>query len=177
MWRKAQFGPVWKEPHKLTDKTWTDGKGRKHETYCGTALLEHRDTGGTIFVSVCHLPSNVQNGDTFNDNAQARAWKDAVAGWSDYWNTVRKRDHPDVALIIADWNVDLHLGSWRQYLADVWPSMSLCWAGDKMPPKGKGTHGSRLIDATYATHQITKAKLLKDDASSDHRPYGCAVPW
>src|SRR5215467_12462632 len=36
MWRKGQFNPVWKEAHKLTDKTWVDGHGRTHETYCGT---------------------------------------------------------------------------------------------------------------------------------------------
>lgn len=177
MWRKAQFSPVWKEPHKLTNKTWTDGKGRVHETHCGSVLLEHDETGGTVFVSVCHLPSNVQDGDHFEDNKQAAAWRSAVAGWSDYWNDVRKADHPDVALIIADWNVDLHLGAWRQEVGGHFPSMYLCWAGDKEPPKDKGTHGKRLIDATYSTHKITKAKLLKDDASSDHRPYGCAVPW
>lgn len=176
MWRKAQFGPEWKEAHKLTNKIWTDGQGRRHETYCGSAMLRHDDTGELAFISVCHLPSNVQNGSAFNHNAQAAAWKDAVRGWHDYWNKIRKRDHPAVGLLIADWNVDFHMGAWRNYVQDVFPSLILGWKGN-MPPDGKGTHGSRLIDATWATEGATKAKLLKDDASSDHRPYGEAIPW
>lgn len=176
MWRKANYSPLWKEAHKLTDKVWTDGHGRKHETYCGTALLQHSD-GHTLFLSVCHLPSHVQNGDHYYDNAQAKAWKSACAGWSDYWNTCRKRDHPALAMIVADWNVDFHSGTWRQNVGAYFPSMYLCWAGDKMPPNGKGTHGARLIDATYSTTKPTKCVLLKDDASSDHRPYGEALPW
>lgn len=177
MWRKSEWSPVWKEAHKLTNKVWTDGQGRNHETYCGTALLTYTKNGKTLFLSVCHLPSHVDNGGKFYDNAQAKAWKSAVAGWSDYWNATRKQDHPTMGMIVADWNVDFHLSSWRQYLADVFPSMHLCWAGDKMPPKGKGTHGSRLIDATYATGTITQAKLLPDDNSSDHRPYGELTKW
>src|SRR5262245_18610985 len=176
MWRKAQFSPVWKEAHKLTEKVWTDGHGRKHETYCGTAMLQHDDTGELAFISVCHLPSHVQNGKKFYDNAQAKAWKSAVNGWSDYWNACRKRDHPAVALLTADWNIDFHLSEWRQYVQGVFPSMFLCWSGH-MPPKGKGTHGSRLIDATWSTEQARKCQLLKDDSSSDHRPYGEAISW
>lgn len=177
MWRKAQFSPVWKEAHKLTGKTWVDGQGRTHETYCGTALLRHDETGGLAFISVCHLPSNVQNGCDFENNKQAAAWQSAVQGWSTYWNNKRKQDHPDVALLVADWNVDFHKGCWMQYVGDVFPSMFCTWAGDREPPADKGTHGNRLIDATWATSKPTKAKLLKDDASSDHRPYGEAIPW
>jgi hypothetical protein len=176
MWRKADFHPVWKEPEKLTDKVWTDGQGRKHETWAATALLEHTD-GHTLFLSVCHLPSNVQDGCEFNDNKQSAAWKGAVHGWSDYWNGVRKRDHPDLGMLVADWNVDFHKSCWRDWVGNTYPSMFCTWAGDRMPPDGKGTHGSRLIDATWSTVKPTKAKLLKDDASSDHRPYGEAIPW
>ena len=173
MWRKADFSPVWKEAHKLTNKVWTDGQGRKHETYCGTALLKHKQ-GRTAFVSVCHLPSHVQNGKEFYDNAQAAAWKSACSGWHDYWNACRKRDKPDLALIIADWNVDFFVQTWREKVQSYFPSMFLGWNGH-MPPKGKGTHGNRLIDGTMATVQAHKCQLLKDDASSDHRPYGEAV--
>ena len=175
MWRKANFGPVWKEPHKLTDKVWTDGHGRKHETWCATALLEHTD-GHTLFLSVCHLPSHVQNGNKFYDNAQAKAWKSACAGWSDYWNNKRKKDHPDLAMLAADWNVDFHSSTWRDQVQSYFPSMFLGWKGN-MPPAGKGTHGSRLIDGTMATVKANKCELLKDDDSSDHRPYGEVIPW
>jgi hypothetical protein len=175
MWRKSDFSPVWKEPKKLTDKVWTDGKGRKHETWCATALLKHTN-GKTLFCSVCHLPSHVQNGKNFYDNAQAKAWKSACEGWSDYWNAKRKKDHPDLAFIVADWNVDFFSSTWRDRVAFYFPSMHLGWTGN-MPPKGKGTHGSRLIDGTMATKKANKCVLLKDDSSSDHRPYGEAIPF
>lgn len=175
MWRKKNYSPVWKEAKKLTNKVWTDGKGRKHETYCGSALLKHTD-GHKVFVSVCHLPSNVQNGSKFNNNAQAAAWQSAVDGWHTYWNEKKKADKPDLGMIVADWNIDFHNGHWRGYVQDVFPSLFLGWAGN-MPPDGKGTHGSRLIDASWNTAKATKCKLLKDDNSSDHRPYGEAVPW
>ena len=176
MWRKSQYSPVWKEAHKLTDKVWTDGHGRKHETYCGTALLSHTKEGHTVFLSVCHLPSHVQNGDSFYDNAQAAAWKSAVNGWSDYWNDCRKRDKPTLGMLVADWNIDVHSSHWMQYVTDKFPSMYCTWAGDREPPNDKGTHGNRLIDFTMGTHKQTKAKLLKDDDSSDHRPFGEAIP-
>lgn len=176
MWRKDQFSPVWKKAKKLTSKQWTDGKGRVHDTYCGSALLRHDGTGSLAFISVCHLPSNVQNGCAFNGNKQAAAWKSAVDGWHSYWNDVRKADKPAVGLLVADWNVDFHRGCWRDYVQGAFPSLVLGWKGN-MPPDGKGTHGSRLIDATWATHKATKCQLLKDDASSDHRPYGEAIPW
>jgi len=176
MWRKHVYSPVWKEAHKLTDKVWTDGQGRKHETWCATALLSHDKEGLTIFLSVCHLPSHVQNGDKFYDNAQAKAWKSAVNGWSDYWNITRKTDKPDLGMLVADWNIDVHSSHWMGYMTDKFPSMYCTWAGDREPPNDKGTHGNRLIDFTMATNKMTKAKLLKDDNSSDHRPYGEALP-
>lgn len=172
MWRRANFDPVWKEPHKLTEKVWTDGQGRKHETWCATALLEHT-TGPTLWISVCHLPSNVQNGKRFETNAQAVAWQSAVDGWHDYANKCRKRDKPDLQMLVADWNVDFHMAAWRNYVQGVFPAMVLGWAGNM--PKG-GTHGPRLIDASWSSNRATKCVLLKDDASSDHRPYGEAVP-
>lgn len=174
MWRKEDFHPIWKEANKLTNKVWTDGHGRTHETWCGTALLE-KASGHTVFVSVCHLPSHVQNGNSFYDNAQAKAWKSAVSGWSDYWNAKRQSDHPDLGMIVADWNVDFHSSHWRGIVGDYFPSMFLGWNGH-MPPAGKGTHGARLIDGTMATAKATKCQLLKDDDSSDHRPYGEAIP-
>lgn len=176
MWLKDVFSPRWKEPHKLTEKVWTDGQGRKHETWCATALLEHQHSGQTLFLSVCHLPSNVQNGKSFNDNKQAAAWKSACAGWSDYWNNKRKKDHPDLGMIVADWNVDFHMDVWRDRVLSYFPSMVLSWKGN-MPPSGKGTHGSRLIDATMATGKASKCWLLQDDSSSDHRPFGEVIPF
>lgn len=175
MWRRKQWQPRWKEPHKLTNKVWHDGHGRKHETWCATALLEHRD-GPSLFLSVCHLPSHVQHGDRFYDNAQAAAWKSACSGWHEYWNACRKRDHPELAMLVADWNVDFHSAHWRDVVGSYYPNMTLGWARN-MPPASQGTHGRRLIDGTMATGRADDCRLLKDDLSSDHRPYGEVLPW
>jgi hypothetical protein len=176
MWRKSEFSPIWKEPKKLTEKVWTDGQGRQHETWAITAFLEHA-SGQTLFLSVCHLPSHVQNGDHFYDNKQAAAWKSAVDGWHTYWNNKRQSDNPTVGILTGDWNVDVHNSTWMQHVGDIFPSLFNTWAGDREPPNDKCTHGNRLIDFSMATPKPSKAKLLKDDASSDHRPFGEAIPW
>ena len=177
MWRRSEFSPLDKEPVKLTNKVWTDGQGRDHETWAASALFQHT-SGRTLFVSVCHLPSHVQNGDSFYNNAQAAAWKDAVRnGWHDHWNAVRKAHHPDIGLLTGDWNVDVHSSTWMHEVGDTFPSLFNTWAGDREPPNDKGTHGNRLIDFTMSSVKPTKAKLLKDDNSSDHRPFGEAIPW
>lgn len=174
MWRKSEWSLKTKEVHRLTDKTWTDGQGRKHWTYATSAKFRHTSSGRTVFLSVAHLPSHVQNGNAFHDNAQARAWKSAVNGWHTYWNDFRKQHGPDVGMLVADWNVDFHSGHWRGWVGDKFPSLVLGWKGHM--PNG-GTHGKRLIDATWATVPSVKARLLKDDDSSDHRPYGEAMGW
>lgn len=174
MWRKSDWSLKTKEIHRLTDKKWTDGQGRSHVTYAASAKFRHVD-GRTVFLSVAHLPSKVQNGNQFYDNAQARAWKSAVKGWHTYWNDFRNKHHPDEGLLAADWNIDYHSKHWRQHVQNIFPSLHLNWQGHM--PEGKGTHGKRLIDATWATAKAFKSRLLKDDDSSDHRPYGDAFKW
>ncbi|HMC98043.1 MAG TPA: hypothetical protein VKG92_10325, partial [Flavobacteriales bacterium] len=168
MWSKDQFSVLDRAAEKLTNLEWTDGHGRKHQTYAGSMVLKHKG-GQKLFVSVCHLPSHVQNGHQYYDNAQARAWKGAMSGWGEYWTRQKKKHKPDLGLIVADWNVDFHDKIWRERVSGFFPGLKLCWTGHM--PKG-GTHGNRLIDATMGTIKAKQAMLLKDDKSSDHRPYG-----
>jgi hypothetical protein len=174
MWRKSDWSVTSKERHRLTSKTWKDGQGRTHATYAVSALFRHRATGRVLFLSVVHLPSHVQNGQKFHDNAQARAWRSAVAGWNAYWDRVRAKAHPNAALFAADWNVDHKSAHWRDVIRSYFPALVPNWKGH-MPKQG--THGGRLIDATWAKTKATKSRLLKDDDSSDHRPYGDAYTW
>jgi hypothetical protein len=168
MWSKDLFTPGEREAYKLTDLVWTDGHGRKHTTYCGSILLTHK-SGQRLWVSVCHTPSHVQNGNQYYDNPQARAWKDAMKGWGAYWEVQRKKHKPHLGMIVADWNVDFHNKVWRDRVQAFFPKLRLCWTNNM--PQG-GTHGKRLIDGTMATRLSKKSSLLQDDASSDHRPYG-----
>lgn len=174
MWRKRDWSLRAKDCHKLTDLTWVDGHGRRHTTYAASALFRHTD-GHTLFVSVCHLPSHVQIGAKYRDNAQARAWKDAVRNWARYWAKADRGLDPDFCMIVADWNVDFRLKVWRERVGRRFSTLSLNWAGANMPPRG--THGNRVIDATWASRRPTKVRLLPHDGSSDHRPYGEGYHW
>lgn len=168
MWSKDQFEPGAREAHKLTELIWTDGHGRKHQTYAGSMLLTHKG-GQKLWVSVCHTPSHVQNGSRYYDNAQARAWKDAMDNWGKYTELQRKKYRPALTMVVADWNVDFHMPIWKGRVQNFFPRLKLNWAGHM--PEG-GTHGKRLIDGTMANIRAKNAFLLKDDASSDHRPFG-----
>ena len=176
LWRQDTWEAKVKEAHKLTDKEWTDGQGHTHQTWAAAVLLE-RNNGRRAWVSLCHLPSSVQNGCQFKDNRQAAAWRGALDGWHKYWNNSRDRHKPDVGMLVADWNVDFHLKCWRQHLSSRFPSLWLCWRDPNMPPDGKGTHGGRLIDAAWSTVKADRCDLLPDNPSSDHRPWAEFLDW
>ena len=127
-----------------------------------------------LIVVVAHLPAHVQDGHHFRANSRAVEWRAAVRQLHTYARDLRRRYSPAVLLIAADWNVDLRLPVWRDRLAAIFPRMALTW----VPPFPLGgTHaGGRLIDATL-TGATGRARLLPDDASSDHRPYTERLTW
>lgn len=173
-WPKDLWTKTAGNVHQLTPKTW-DMNGKPMKTVAAYVVLDHKKHDVRLWVSVAHLPSGVQDGDKFTDTDRSRAWRDAVAGWHDWWrNKARLKWSPDVAMLVADWNVDFHRASWRDYVQDVFDSMHLCWRGNM--PNG-GTHGSRLIDASWQTYPANKCRLLADNDSSDHRPWGQILPW
>ena len=175
-WRKDKWKQQLKETHKLTDKVWTDGQGNSHQTWVATVLLRHNN-GHTLWVSLCHLPSNVEAGCNVDSNKQGAAWKSALPGWKSYWDNSRKQHKPTVGMVVADWNIDFHKQCWRQYVAGIWPNFWLSWRDPNMPPENKGTHGDRLIDASWASTKAKDCWLLPDDNSSDHRPWAQIVEW
>lgn len=168
MWDASVFKKVHTEVHTLTPKTFTDvSKIERHFRACCVVL----DVGSSRFVQVVtHTPSGVQAGNKFGNEHpdKVRVWKAALEGLSDYARQCRKRFEPDLLAVTADWNVDFHREYWRRYVGNQMDGLRLTWTGDM--PKG-GTHGKRLIDGTWATRD-GRARLLADDASSDHRPYG-----
>lgn len=175
MWLKADWTKVHTEVALLTDKTWVDGHGNSHKTKCATVVLDHRD-GHRLWVAVAHLPSEVQDGDAFADHpAKVEAWKDAVDNWPEYQAEQRDLWFHDRQMYVADWNVDLRSAHWRGYLNDVFPKCDPTWRKGHMPEDG--THNLGLIDATYTSAKYLKVGLLKDDDSSDHRPYGEKIGW
>jgi hypothetical protein len=180
MWHKGEFTKVDGFTNQLGSKTFIDGNGNKKKVICATTVLDHKPTGKRLWVSVAHLPSSVQDGVHFS-NAQTDA--DRVACWKsavDDWKATRKNQYDKfkqgTSMHVADWNVNFHMPDWRTEVdgrigADKFQGT---WGHDR--PAG-GTHGNRLIDATWTNGSFKKTMLLQDDKSSDHRPYGDIIVW
>lgn len=131
-------------------------------------LLEHR-TGPVLLASAGHLPSGVQDGDGFADSKKVQTWKESLQWWA---RVVLQSGaySPDAFLVAADWNVDHRRHPWRAYIGSRFPMLHCTWT-DRLP-KGAGTHGNRVIDATWTTLRVRRIRLLRGwRRVSDHRGY------
>jgi hypothetical protein len=180
MWDKAEFTKVAAFTSRLGDGTWHMDGGHDRKVVCATMVLDHV-SGHRLWVSVLHLPSSVQEGDHWSndqtDQDRVRCWKEGVEAWREKRKTAKDKHHQDVSMHVADWNVDCRSGKWRDEIdkrigADAFRGT---WTKDNLP-KG-GTHGDRLIDATWSNGKFKSVMLLPDDDSSDHRPYGDVIGW
>ena len=175
MWLKSEWEKVFTEVKQLTDKTWKDGQGNTHYQRCASAVLDNKHTGKRLWASVIHLPSGVQDGKHFSDKeSHVKAWKGACDGWADYHKKQKDKWDFDGTMYIADWNVDFKVSDWRDRVRDYYPNCHCSW---KSPYPGGGTHGDRLIDATWTDFSIDECVLLDKTESSDHRPFGELIRW
>lgn len=150
---------------------------RRHWTPTGAlarpqrALYAVLDRGSTrVLVTVAHLPTHVQAGDQFGTlTPRVRVWRSAIAGWAAATADAQRRWQPDLILVVADWNVDLRRTAWRSYVQDAFRHLRISWRPRAALPAA-GTRNARFIDATL-TNGAGRARLLSDDATSDHRPY------
>lgn len=156
---------VWVD--QLSEKEQRRGPGGPPPPHALTVLLKHRKTGEQLLVSVAHLPSHVQ-GD-WRDNAyRVRLWRECVKKWKRKVNR-RRRIYKAKTMFVADWNLDIKKAWVRAVLKFYFPALRLTW---RKPFPPYGTHYNRIIDATMTNLKVKrKAKLFKDDSSSDHRPY------
>lgn len=179
MWDKDEFGKHHAHTNVLGSKTFIDGNGNKKQVICATVVLDHI-TGRRLWVSVAHLPSSVQEGDHFSkaqtDADRVACWKSAVDDWKQTRKNQKDKYDVDTSMHVADWNVNLHMSEWRTEVDNrLSPDyFQGTWGHDR--PKG-GTHGDRLIDATWTNGTFKDTMLLPDDDSSDHRPYGEIIVW
>lgn len=176
MWRKARWEKVATSTRKLTDKTWQIS-GDTHRLVAASVVLKDTDSKRRMWVAVIHFPSGVQSGHGWaTDNPDAvAAWKDGLKGLKDYRQDQKEKHGVDLALLCADWNVALEVDYFRDWIRGVFPHMRCTW---RDPYPSAGTHGDRLIDGTWTDGgRKEQAWLLRDDDSSDHRPYGDVVTW
>jgi hypothetical protein len=170
MVRTQHFRVVAWGSKKVTEVTWSFGKAPMQQWAVWCVL-----DPGKVFVSVLHCPSGVEGGKAWSpdpaDADNVKAWKAGVKGWGDWtWKTVRPKYKTQKHMLVADWNLNLREAWCREQIDSRLPEPLRCqW---RTPYPKDGTHGSRLIDGTWADFGGGDSFLVKDDASSDHRPYG-----
>lgn len=176
MWRKSRWEKIETSTRRLTDKTWVVS-GHTHKLVAAAVVLGDTESNRRLWVAVVHFPSGVQSGHgwaTDNDDAVA-AWQSGIKGLKEYRTDQKNQYGIDCAMLCADWNVNFKIEYFRDYVRNVFDQMTCTW--QKPYPNG-GTHGDRLIDATWTDGvREQDAWLLKDDDSSDHRPYADIVTW
>lgn len=133
----------------------------------------HKSTGLRVVKVVIHFAARVEDSrgyryKTADDRQNAKAHKEAIRNLNSQIRDWQKQGYDVV--VSADWNLDWRRLWVRKMLRRELPMLNWTWGGPRMPERG-GTHGTRLIDYTGTTMRIEKASLMKDDASSDHRPY------
>lgn len=145
--------------------TYVNQRGNRRGLWVAWMVLQR--PGERVLVMVAHLPTGVQKAWSGN-TARVRQWKAGVAGWGRKVSVLTNRYRPSVTMVVADWNVDVRHRTWRHRIDRHFPGMNTTWRRGMLPRAG--TRNRRLIDATW-TDARGRARLLRDDASSDHRPY------
>ena len=169
-WRRDRYRALHTGQRRLTEHTYrTYTTGRTVTQWAAAAVLVDRRTHRRVLIVAVHLPAHVQAGPEFRANTRARVWRTGLEGLHAYAAQLRTRWHPDLVLVAGDWNVDLRRPTWRHQLHAVFPGLRNTRV---RPFPADGTDRTRrLIDATL-TNGTGRARLLPDDRSSDHRPYG-----
>lgn len=153
--------------HQLTTHEQRRGPGGPRPPHATTALLRHKKSGRKVLVTVAHLPSHVE-GDWFQGTWRVFVWRDAQKNWKRIINRLRKQNGGRV-VYVADWNINFKRRVFRALIKALYPRLRLAW---RPPFPARGTHHKRIIDATVTNMRVVEeARLIRDDDSSDHRPY------
>lgn len=158
---------------------WKANGEKVEPTGAAFAVLEHKETGNRLLVTVCHLPAGVEgpSGLAGLPNRVA-AWREAHRNWNKEWNRLAKEQHVDAILVTADWNLNIKRKVLLPLFKAIHPGMTLVFKYKHIP--AGGTHGKRWIDFSFIRGKLKVVKypqLLKDDASSDHRPFAETYGW
>lgn len=133
------------------------------------AVLEHKDTGKAIVVSVVHLPSSVE-GHGRVAGGRAAEWFLARRNWVKHAKALRKRFGAKSIMLVADWNLDLKKKWVRVLIKAQHPRFKWLWKNWPVV----GTHGNRLIDFTLikgGLRMVKHPEIHGMTRASDHRAY------
>lgn len=180
MFDKKRFELIYSEQFKSATQVIyrTDGVQRDLP-YSTIAVFKDKLNGKTFVVSVGHYASGVQGALAKNDQTYRRAiqWRQSTKNTKNRVNKLARQYKADARLVVADWNVDFKKLWVRTLVKAIAPSYRNAWKNVKV---AGGTHGKRIIDGTifYGALKVKgTAKLYRDDASSDHRPYVETFLW
>lgn len=156
----------------------TDGHARDLP-YSTIAVFEDKFNCAVFVIAVTHLSSGVES-DLAKRNwsyRRANQWRQSFTNTKRRVNKLARTHNADARLIVADYNVNFKTPWVRTFIKSLAPGYHNTWKNLKVTG---GTHGRRIIDATLLRGKLSvrkSAKLYKDDASSDHRPYIETLVW
>lgn len=179
--RKERFELLHKENFKSTNLFWYNVKGRKRDPqYATIGVFLDKVANKKLVVTVIHLASAVE--DPMSKGVSTRrtaAWYSSFRRTKKRSNKLKRKYKAKGILLIADYNLDFKKRWVRALLKSLAPAYRLTWK--KVNQIKGGTHyRGRIIDATLIKGKIKvrgSARLMKDDNSSDHRPYIETLVW
>lgn len=178
-YRHSRFALLHSENYKSTNVPFFDKGGKqKHPQWATTAVLKDKTNGKVLVVTVIHLASGIEGDLRVGRKTKAVLnWFAAFHGAKRRANKLKRRFRADGILFVADFNINFKQ-LWARTLVNTQaPLYRLTW--QNLNFKG-GTHGGRVIDGSLIAGRIgvkRTAVLMKDDSSSDHRPYKEELSW
>lgn len=173
-YRKSRYQLLHSENYKTTNLSY----GKRTPQYATIAVFLDLLRKKKIVVCVVHLAAGVE-GELYKKQRTARtlSWYAAFRGAKARANKLKTAHNAGAVLFISDFNVDFKKRWVRALVKSVAPLYNSTW---RVLNVAGGTHGPRIIDATLVKGSVGvkgSAKLLADDASSDHRPYYEILYW
>lgn len=156
-----------------TGKLFTGKGNRMPDNACTIALLVFKPTGTRLLVSALHPPSGSEGPKGLKERSgRANSWMIEHRDWKKIRNEYYKEWDADAMLALEDSNVNMWRSVFHGIYKSIQPGMKMIPISKKM--KGRGTHHWRWIDIGWFRGRIRvqeKARLMRDDDSSDHAPW------
>lgn len=174
LWSQSKFDLIHAHTELLKSAAYSPNQnGHISTTGVTMAVLRERSSGKRVLVSVCHMPSSVEDAGRFKATShRVRAWYAHQKAWKRAINRVSANHDVDAVLIVADWNTNIKAKFFQNLFPKLFPGMKPTLNYKRLPLRG--TLGKRLIDFAFMRGRIKVVKrpwILAHDDSSDHTPF------
>lgn len=163
---------VWKlasEPvtRELSAMTYKSEQGETVGPFLTTRVRLTRVSDPTkkLLVFTVHLPVR-------NTATRIKVWEANVVALGNIIEQSRQAYPASEVLVTGDWNMNWRNSDERARLIKFRDRLGFytTWGEDRLPATG-GTHGSEVIDMSFASRPFDAARLLPDTDASDHRAF------